>query len=181
MNASEQLFAPDSNVYIFEHQKNQDVFKGLFDPDRLKANQSEKILIYIRTLPEINKHIDQKIVSEIKHVCETKIWSGNKKLIFDEKYIKELYSNYPGAGYTPQDLDVIQAWKDEITNLDQKFNSADMLIYVICQRSGVTIIITDDKGDFNDCQTIYHQHNPGARHIDIWNLQDTIDNLGINN
>ena len=181
MNYSNQLFTPDTNVYIFQYQKNQNVFKGIFDPDRLKADQSEKILVYLRNNPTINKQINQKIVSEIKQVCANKTWSKNKKLFFNEDYLRELYPDYPGSGYTEQDLEQINNWWNEITDPDQKFNSADMLIYVICQRSGVTVIITDDIGDFNYCQTIYHQHNIGSRQINIWNLKETIDNLGINN
>ncbi len=182
MNTSKQLFVEDTNVQIFQFQKNQDVFNGLFDKDRIKAELADKILKYFfENRFAIPNHINQKIISEIKHVCETKVWAGNKKLFFNEDYLKELYSDYPGAGYTQQDLDIIQAWRDEITNPDQKFNSADMLIYVICQRSGVTVIITDDTGDFKYCQTIYHQHNPGSKHIDIWNLQESVNNLGITN
>ncbi len=182
MNTSEQLFAEDTNVHIFQFQKNQEIFNGLFDKDRLKAELADKISKYfLKNKFALPRHTNQKIISEIKHVCETQVWLGNKKLFFNEDYLKELYLDYPGVGYTQQDLDLIQSWRDEITNPDQKFNSADMLIYVICQRSGVTVIITDDKGDFNDCQTIYHQHTQGSRHIDIWNLQETINNLGINN
>lgn len=175
-----EKYALDSNVYIFLFQKNQNIFKGTFDQDRLKANLSEKIIIYIKNLPITDKHINQKIVSEIKQVCEKKLFL-REKLFFDENYLKELFSDYPGTKYTQKDTDVIQIWQNNIANPDQKFNFADMIIYVVCQKSGVTVIITDDIGDFNYCQIIYNQHYPNSKQIKIWSLQEAIINLKINN
>lgn len=176
-----EKYALDSNIYIFLYQKNQNVFKGTFDQDRLKANLSEKIIIYIKNLSSTDKHLNQKIVSEIKHVCEKKYISGNKKLFFDENYLKELFPDYPGTKYTQKETDMIQIWQNNITDPEQKFNFADMIIYVVCQKSGVTVIITDDIGDFNYCQRIYNQYNPNSKQIKIWSLQEAVINLKINN
>jgi hypothetical protein len=62
----------------------------------------------LRNNPTINKQINQKIVSEIKQVCANKTWSKNKKLFFNEDYLKELYPDY-------LDLDILNKIWSKLT------------------------------------------------------------------
>lgn len=173
MATSEQLILPDTNWYIFQFQVNQDKFKELFDRDQPKALTADKIHKHF-----VDNHIcvaiNQKVIEEIKDICE------KKKLYFDEVSIKEIAVNFPGLNYTQNDINTISAWNIKITNPDEKFDEDDMLIYVLCQRAGVNVIVTDNIRDFKRCKEVYQTNFPDAISINIWNFDDAINNLGVN-
>jgi len=172
MTTSNSILA-DTNWYIFQFQVNQGKFKELFDRDQPKALKADKIHKHF-----VDNHvcvaINQKVIEEIKDICE------KKKLYFDEVSIKEIAVNFPGLNYTQNDINTISAWNIKITNPDEKFDEDDMLIYTLCQKSGVNVIVTDNVRDFKRCRDIYSTYYPDTTPIDIWNFDDTINNLGVN-
>ncbi len=171
---SKNMCLPDTNWYIFGFQYIQNNFKNSFDEDYIKALKANKIYQYFLTNSK-KIIINQKVLEEIKKIC------NKKNLYYDEPFIKKIAFNFPGIKYTVEDLVMIKNWSIKITNPEQRFNSADMLIYVLCHRANVDIIITDDIGDFDVCADIYKQYFPNAKDIKILNLDQAIKYLEINN
>jgi hypothetical protein len=168
------LILPDTNWYIFGFQYLQNSFRNTFDDDFIKSLKVNKIYNYFL----INNKkiiINQKVLEEIKKVCK------KKKLYYDNSFIKEITIKFPGIGYTKEDLNMIKEWNTKITNPEQKFNSADMLIYILCQRANIDIIITDDTSDFFDCANIYNKYFSDSNIIKILNFDQTIKYFNINN
>jgi len=166
----------DTNIYIFRFQENQNIYRHMYDKDKLKTPKVKTIINNLKTKENIEININKKIVEEIKWICKYKQF-GNQNLYYDKKDILELCQNYPGENYIQEMINQIEIWDTHIKKQDDKIDKDDMLIYYIIQKhyDKNTIIITNNKRDFTKCREIYKKENKNSKEIKILNIHEALE------